>query len=51
MCHDYEWEYRWALAEDVRRRAQQLEDELKKKPKPAAPVAEQKPKDLEPAPA
>lgn len=51
MCHDYEWEYHRMLAEDVRRQAQKREDELKKKPKPAAPASEQKPQDLEPAPA
>lgn len=52
MCHDYEWEYHRMLAEDVRRRAQKYAQELKK-PKPVAPAAapEEKPQDLEPAPA
>ncbi|MDX1376463.1 MAG: hypothetical protein R3357_12915 [Burkholderiales bacterium] len=50
MCHDYEWEIRWALAEEARRQAQRIEDEMKRKPKPKAP-AEEKPRDVEPAPA
>ena len=51
MCLEYEWEYMQARAEEARRLAQKLEDEIKRKPKPAAPAApEAKPQDAEPVP-
>ena len=55
MCLDYEWEYMQLRAEEARKLAKQLEDDLKQ-PKPAAPTtvtpaqagAEGKPQDAAP---
>ena len=47
MCLEYEWEYMQIRAEEARKLAKQLEDDLKRKPKPAAPAEapEGKPQD------
>ena len=52
MCLEYEWEYMQLRAEEARRLAQKIEDDLRKKPKPAAPAQapEDKPQDAEPVP-
>lgn len=53
MCLEYEWEYMQLRAEEARRLARKIEDDLKRKPKPAAPAGaapEGKPKDAEPVP-
>jgi len=39
MCLEYEWEYMQIRAEEARKLAQKIEDDLKRKPKPEAPVA------------
>jgi len=51
MCLEYEWEYMKIRAEEARKLAKQLEDDLKK-PRPAAPASapEAKPQDAEPVP-
>lgn len=51
MCLEYEWEYMQIRAEEARKLAQKIEDDLKRKPKPAAPasVPQGKPQD-EPVP-
>ena len=52
MCLEYEWEYMQIRAEEARKLAQKIEDDLKRKPKPAAPASapEGKPQDVEPVP-
>jgi len=51
MCLEYEWEYMQIRAEEARKLAKQLEDDLRRKPKPAAPAApEARPQDTEPVP-
>ena len=37
VCYEYEWEYMQQRAEDARKAMQKAEDDLKRKPKPAAP--------------
>jgi hypothetical protein len=49
MCLEYEWEYMQIRAEEARKLAKKIEEDLKK-PKPAAPVTEGKPQDAEPVP-
>jgi len=51
MCLEYEWEYMQIRAEEARKLAKKIEDDLKK-PKPAAPASapEAKPQDAEPVP-
>lgn len=52
MCLEYEWEYMQIRAEEARKLAQKIEDDLKRKPKPAAPASapEGKAQDAEPVP-
>jgi len=50
MCYEYEWEYLMQRAEDARKAMQKAADELKPKPKPAAPEAAPKPVQEEPVP-
>ncbi len=38
MCYEYEWEYLMQRAEEARKAMQKAEDDLKQKPKPAAPA-------------
>lgn len=40
MCLEYEWEYMQQRAEEARKAMQKAEQELKNKPRPAAPAAE-----------
>ena len=42
MCLEYEWEYMRQRAEEARKAMQKAEQDMKKKPKPAAPAAEPK---------
>ena len=39
MCLEYEWEYMLHRAEEARKAMHKAEEELRKKPKPAAPAA------------
>ena len=50
MCQAYEWEYLMQRAEEARKAMKKAEDDLKLKPKPAAPVAEPRPEQAEPVP-
>jgi hypothetical protein len=58
MCLEYEWEYMQIRAEEARKLAKKIEDDLRKKPKPTAPAtvtpaqagAEAQPQDTEPVP-
>lgn len=52
MCLDHEWEYMQLRAEQARKLAQKIEDDLRKKPKPVAPASApaDKPQDTEPVP-
>lgn len=51
MCLEYEWEYMQIRAEEARKLAKKIEDDLKK-PKSAAPASapEARPQDTEPVP-
>ena len=51
MCQEYEWEYMKIRAEEARKFAKKLEEDLRK-PKPAAPASapEPKPQQTEPVP-
>ncbi len=51
MCLEYEWEYMQHRAEEARKAMQKAEEELRKKPTPAAPAPEPEVKDREPVPA
>ena len=48
MCLEYEWEYMLYRAEEARKAMQKAEEELRQKPKPAAPAAAPEVKDHEP---
>lgn len=50
MCLEYEWEYMLQRAEEARKAMQKAEQDLKTKPKPAAPAPEPKIDQEEPVP-
>ena len=51
MCLEYEWEYMQIRAEEARKLAKKIEDDLRKKPvTPAKAGAEAQPQDTEPVP-